>query len=143
MYYNIVKIKGKWAIDGMVEYGGYGWISWGVSETGHMDHGVAIVGFVNEKNGKDNPRKYLMYGPDETFTPDDMVLAPTGIIDGWVDYTSHETILYFTKFLEQDYDWPIDTEGMNYFILAGGNGNDLSYHPVRRHVDVDLSKACW
>ena len=143
MYYNIVKIKGKWAIDGLVEYGGHGWVSWGVSETGHMDNGVSIIGFMNEPNGKNNPRKYHMFGPDDTFTVDNMVLAADGIMDGWVDYTSHETILYFTKRLIQGEDYPIHKDGINYFMLAGGDGSDFTYHPVRRHVDVDLTKACW
>ena len=84
-----------------------------------------------------------MFGPDETFTPDNMVPASDGIIDGWVDWTTHGTILYFTKYLQQGKDWPIDPEGISYFIMAGGAGNDLSHHPVRKHFGVNLALACW
>lgn len=143
LWFNIVKIRGKWAIDGMVEYHGHGWISFGVSETGHMDNGLAIMGFITEPNSKTNPRKYHMFGPDETFTEDNMVPASTGLIDGWVDYTSHATIMYFTKFLKQGEDWPIDPEAVNYFLLAAGDGDDMSGHPVRKHFSIDLSTTCW
>ena len=147
LYYNIKKLKkgwwdmnGKWVIEGLVEYYGHGWVSWGVSETGHMDNGVAVVGFTDDP---ENLKKYHMFGPDETFTPDNMVPAADGVIDGHVEKTADTTLLYFTKYLEQGEDWPINKDGMNYFIMAGGDGNDLAYHPVRKHFDVDLTRACF
>jgi len=128
-----------------VVYEGQGWVGFGVSPTGGMNGTVAIVGIpgaydaeVSKRTVSTVPSKFFLGGRAQSLVSlmpsEQQTLGP----DSTVVQNSTHTILAFTKFLEEEGEPSINSNGVSVFVVAVGFDNVFSYHTNRASFLVNL-----
>jgi hypothetical protein len=106
-------------------YNGEGWVSFGVSPKGKMIGGEVIIAKTDQPASSTNPAKYSMAG--ESAEAISLMDAQT-LIDATWEQTNGQTILRYTKLLQEDGEIAIDPESTNTFIFAAGQSNEFADH---------------
>jgi len=120
-------------------YEGDGWVGFGLSSNGKM------VGSPAEPHiaalclpGEPAVSKYLL---GAYAVPTEMPEESQTLIDTSVTQEGGVTVCEFTKLLVEEGELPIDPNGVNSFIWAVGNTNELAYHRSRGQVDIPLEQC--
>jgi len=142
------KVKLYWVIVGdtvqfQISHFGNAWLSLGVAwnEEGKMIASEAVIGrpdlamASDEKPLKYELSKYYMSG----IIP--MERSKQTLIDASTTQDESETIMRFTKYLDEEGQIPISKTGHTTFIYAIGHGNYLSHHRFAESFTMDLSKC--
>lgn len=106
---------------------GQGWVSFGVSPSGAMVGGEAVIGLPDEPVSATNPGKYQLAGESVSgvrlFPSDQQTLMNASIYQN-----DTHTILTYTKLLEEAGELSVSATDANTFIWATGPSNQLGRH---------------
>ena len=137
----ISEIDGTNAISFMMVYQGDAWLGLGLNPNGEMVGGDAIIGRPDMASSSKNP---AFYGPMTAESSNGVIKSTTTqpMINGNFTSSSGQTVLTFTRVLNEGNALAFDINGTNTLIWAiGGAGVPFpSYHSGGRgHVKIDLS----
>ena len=110
-----------------VTFDGQGWLGFGVSDVGGMVGSSAVLGVItNETTLTGDAHHYNLTFEDNA--PGYELFDEQTLLDATVTQNENGTVLTFTRLLDDDYGLPVNGSGLNYFIVAHGEDNNLGYH---------------
>eukprot|EP00544_Gedaniella_sp_CCMP2646_P015368 CAMPEP_0202501344 /NCGR_PEP_ID=MMETSP1361-20130828/35877_1 /ASSEMBLY_ACC=CAM_ASM_000849 /TAXON_ID=210615 /ORGANISM="Staurosira complex sp., Strain CCMP2646" /LENGTH=436 /DNA_ID=CAMNT_0049134059 /DNA_START=91 /DNA_END=1401 /DNA_ORIENTATION=- len=124
-------------LDGVLEYDGEGWLGFGVSPTGEMIGSTALIGLPGTG---EEPRVHTLMEKDvEGVVQGEPLVQPEKAV---ITQAGGKTIMRFVKVLQDDASEGGFTEnGLNTFIFAVGESNELAYHKHRGSFRINLSSC--
>lgn len=144
------KVKFYWTLDkendllkAQLKHLGNSWLALGVAENenGRMVGADAIIGrpALSLADGE-APLKYHLYSKQQNgIVP--MKASKQTLMDAFLLQDDDETILQFTKRLEEQDENPISKTDATTFIYAVGATNILSYHSYAESFNIDLTSC--
>lgn len=119
-----------------LKYQGNAWVALGISKDGNMIGSEAIIGLPDE--AITNGAKPMKYALRDKATASIVPLESQTLTDHSVTQENGETVLTFTKILDEGDSLPLLSEGFTTFIYAIGSDNTFSYHQHRGSFELDL-----
>jgi hypothetical protein len=118
-----------------VAYSKFGWVGFGFSESGGMVDSTAVIGRLDQNMSLSNPGIYNLGGK----ALDSVSLSPNQtLIDARLMSEGNQTVLEFTKLLEEPGHVPVNVSGTNFFLVAAGSVESFYGHSIRGSVEVVL-----
>lgn len=116
---------------GRVTYEGQGWVGFAVSPAGFMAGSQAVIG------NDEGVNRYMLDG----YTADQVMLmdfgAPRGIEESLTQTDTQSILEFAVPITGTEEQFNIKTDGdTNFFLVAAGSSNTLSYHAVRSPLEV-------
>jgi len=131
--------QGEGTISVEVTYDGIGWVAFGSSDGGSMIGGEVIIAKPDEPVSPTNPGKYSIGAKNAAGIN---LMPKQSLIDASFEQVDGQTILSFTKLLNEDGERPIITDGPNTFIWAVGSSNAFGYHKSRGALPLPSLSFC-
>ena len=107
------------------------YIGFGISPSGRMNGGEAVIGLPDEGTVK----KYTLSGARSAVPMDD---SNQTLMDEQITQTDGKTLMVFTKYLLEDGEHDILATGENIFLYALGRSNSLAKHEGGGDFKIDF-----
>eukprot|EP00562_Extubocellulus_spinifer_P002443 CAMPEP_0178472190 /NCGR_PEP_ID=MMETSP0696-20121128/1441_1 /TAXON_ID=265572 /ORGANISM="Extubocellulus spinifer, Strain CCMP396" /LENGTH=724 /DNA_ID=CAMNT_0020099369 /DNA_START=190 /DNA_END=2364 /DNA_ORIENTATION=- len=122
-----------------LEYSGLAWLGFGFSTDGKMIDSEAVIGRPDlAAADEEKPLKYNLKGKGTTAVIP-MEEARQTLTDALITQDGTNTVMTFTKILEEEGEHTIDPAVPIHFIYAIGDGNTLAYHAKKGTIQLNLS----
>ena len=121
-------------------YSALGWVAFGVSKNGKMIGGEVIIAKPDEAPSSTNPGKYFMTSEEESGISlmDAQTLTNASFVQ-----SNGQTILRYTKPLQESGEIELLPDGSNTFIYAAGSGNTFADHgSLRGRITLTSLTKC-